>query len=138
MPTVPKFLLFQIYLSEDFFIIKSVMKIRKTCLNKQILKGLRPVTKNTQIFKMTNIGRLTFLLLFFTLEIHEKSTKNEEQQCDVTQVVLVKNLVCQFSFKVKDQTILFKLAGILKNNLRLFQLDSNTLLECHSVLMSTK
>ena len=138
MPTVPKFLLFQIYLSEDFFIIKSVMKIRKTCLNKQILKGLRPVTKNTQIFKMTNIGRLTFLLLFFTLEIHEKSTKNEEYQCDVTQVVLVKNLVCQFSFKVKDQTILFKLAGTLKNNLRLFQLDSNTLLQCHSVLMSTK
>ena len=65
------------------------MKIRKTCLNKQILKGLRPVTKNTQIFKMTNIGRLTFLLLFFTLEIHEKSTKNEEYQCDVTQVLLV-------------------------------------------------
>ena len=43
-----------------------------------------------------------------------------------------------FSFKIKDQIILFELAGILKNNLRLFKLHSKTLLVCHNVVMSTK
>ena len=42
------------------------------------------------------------------------------------------------SFEIKDQIILFKLAGILKNNLRLFQLDSKTLLVCHSTETSIK
>ena len=43
------------------------------------------------IFKTVNIGRLTFLIPFSRQEIHEKSTKNEEFQCAVTQAVLVKN-----------------------------------------------
>ena len=43
-----------------------------------------------------------------------------------------------FSFKIKDQIILFKLAGILKNNLRLFKLDSKTLCVCHKAVTSTK
>ena len=43
-----------------------------------------------------------------------------------------------FSFKIKDQIILFKLADILKNNLRLFKLDSKTLIVCHSAITSTK
>ena len=33
-----------------------------------------------------------------------------------------------FSVKIKDQIILFELEGILKSNLRLFKLDSKTLL----------
>ena len=41
-----------------------------------------------------------------------------------------------FSFKIKDQIILFELAGILKNNLRLFKLDSKTLLVCHSAAVT--
>ena len=44
----------------------------------------------SSIFKTANIGRLTFLLPFSRQEIHKKSTKNEEFQCAVTQVVLVK------------------------------------------------
>ena len=43
-----------------------------------------------------------------------------------------------FSFKIKDWIILFELECILKNNLRLFKLDSNTLLLYHSAIMSTK
>ena len=43
-----------------------------------------------------------------------------------------------FSFKIKDRIILFELEGILKNNLRLFKLDSKTLLVYHSAIMSTK
>ena len=43
-----------------------------------------------------------------------------------------------FSFKLKDLIILFKLAGILKDNLRLFKLDSKTLLVCHNAVMSTE
>ena len=43
-----------------------------------------------RIFKTANIGKLTFLLPFFRQEIREKTTKNEEFQCAVTQVVLVK------------------------------------------------
>ena len=39
-----------------------------------------------------------------------------------------------FSFKIT----LFELAGILRNNLRLFKLDSNTLLVCNSVVTSAK
>ena len=45
----------------------------------------------SNIFRTANIGKLTFLLPFPRQEIHEKSTKNEEFQCSVTQVVLVKN-----------------------------------------------
>ena len=41
-------------------------------------------------FKKTNIGRLTFILPFSRLEIHEKSSKNKGLQCVVTQAVLVK------------------------------------------------
>ena len=41
-----------------------------------------------------------------------------------------------FSFNVKDRIILFELAGILKNNLRLVKLES--LLVCYSAVMSTK
>ena len=40
----------------------------------------------------------------------------------------------RFSFKIKDQIILFELEGILKNNLRLLK----TLLVCHSAITSTK
>ena len=43
-----------------------------------------------------------------------------------------------FSFKIKDRIILFQLAGILKNNLRLFKLDSKYLLVRHNVVTSTK
>ena len=43
-----------------------------------------------------------------------------------------------FSFKMKDWIILFELEGILKNNLRLFKLDSKTLLVYNSAMMSTK
>ena len=43
-----------------------------------------------------------------------------------------------FSFKIKDRIILFELEGILKNNLRLFKLDSKTLLVYHCVITSTK
>ena len=43
-----------------------------------------------------------------------------------------------FSFKIKDQIILFELAGILKNILRFFKLDSETLLVCHSAVTLTK
>ena len=42
------------------------------------------------IFKMANIGRLTFLLLFSRQEIHEKYTKNEGFQCAVTHVYCLK------------------------------------------------
>ena len=48
-----------------------------------------------------------------------------------------KQYVCTktcFSFKIKDQIILFELEGILKNNLRLLK----TLLVCHSAITSTK
>ena len=45
--------------------------------------------------------------------------------------------VC-FSFKIKDWIILFDLEGILKNNLRLFKLDSKTLPLCHCAITSTK
>ena len=43
-----------------------------------------------------------------------------------------------FSFKIKDRIILFEFTGILKNNLRLFKLDSNTSLMGHSAVTSTK
>ena len=43
-----------------------------------------------------------------------------------------------FPFKIKDSVILFKFSRILKNNLRLFKLDSKTLLVCHNVVTSTK
>ena len=43
-----------------------------------------------------------------------------------------------FSFKIKDWIILFELEGILKNNLRLFKLDSKTLLVYHCTITSTK
>ena len=43
-----------------------------------------------------------------------------------------------FSFKIKDRIILFEFTGILKNNLRLFKLDSNTSLVGHSAVTSTK
>ena len=43
-----------------------------------------------------------------------------------------------FSFKIKNRIILFELEGILKNNLRLFKLDSKTLLVYHCVITSTK
>ena len=42
-----------------------------------------------------------------------------------------------FSFKIKDETMLFQVEGILKNNLRLFKVDSKTLLMCHNATMST-
>ena len=47
---------------------------------------------------------------------------------------------CQnlFFLKIKDRIIQFQLAGIVKNNLRLFKLDSKTLLVCHNVVTSTK
>ena len=44
----------------------------------------------------------------------------------------------RFSFKIKDWIILFELEGILKNNLRLFKLDSKTLLVYHCTITSTK
>ena len=43
-----------------------------------------------------------------------------------------------FSFKIKDQRILFQLAVMLKNNLRLFKVDWKTLLVCHNAITSTK
>ena len=43
-----------------------------------------------------------------------------------------------FSFKIKDRIILFELEGILKNNLRLFKLDSKTLLVYHCAITTTK
>ena len=43
-----------------------------------------------------------------------------------------------FSFKMKNRIILFELEGILKNNLRLFKLDSKTLLVYHCTITSTK
>ena len=43
-----------------------------------------------------------------------------------------------FSFKIKDRISLSELAGLVKNNLRLFKLDSKTLLVCHSAVTSTK
>ena len=43
-----------------------------------------------------------------------------------------------FPFKIKDSVILFKFSRILKNNLRLFKLDSKTLLVCHSAIGSAK
>ena len=43
-----------------------------------------------------------------------------------------------FSFKIKHRIILFELEGILKNNLRLFKLDSKTLLVYDSAIISTK
>ena len=42
------------------------------------------------------------------------------------------------SFKIKDQIILFELDTMLKSDLRLFKLDSKTLLVYHSVITSTK
>ena len=44
----------------------------------------------------------------------------------------------RFSFKIKDWIILFELEGILKDNLRLFKLDSKTLLVYHCTITSTK
>ena len=44
-----------------------------------------------RVFKIANIGMLTFLLPFSRQEIHKKSTKNEGFQCALTQVVLIKN-----------------------------------------------
>ena len=52
-----------------------------------------------------------------------------------------KQYVCTktcFLFKIKDLIILFELEGILKNNLRLFKLDSKTLLVYDSAIISTK
>ena len=49
------------------------------------------ISSGRHIFKMANSGRLTSLLPFSRLEIHEKSTKNEGFQYAVTEVVLVKN-----------------------------------------------
>ena len=43
-----------------------------------------------------------------------------------------------FSFKIKDQNNLIWVGRHTKNNLRLFKLDSKTLLACHAAMMSTK
>ena len=43
-----------------------------------------------------------------------------------------------FSFKIKDQIILFELEGLLKNYLRLFKLDSKILIVYHSAITPTK
>ena len=68
------------------------------CIHTELGSHLKQVTTvllsssktDSSIFKTANIGRLTFLLPFSRQKIHEKSTKNEEFQCAVTQVVLVK------------------------------------------------
>ena len=59
-------------------------------------------------FKTTNIGRLTFLLSFSRLEVHDKTTKNEGFQCPVTQLYWLKTheikskckLNLYFTFKI--------------------------------------
>ena len=43
-----------------------------------------------------------------------------------------------FSFKIKDQNNLIWVGRHTKNNLRLFKLDSKTLLACHTAMTSTK
>ena len=43
-----------------------------------------------------------------------------------------------FSFKIKEEIILFELEGILKSNVRLFNLDSKTLIVYHSAITSSK
>ena len=80
----------------DFFRNSPLLLV---CINIVLGSYLKQVTTvllfssraGLSIFKIANIGRLTFLLLFSRQKIHEKSTKNEGFQCAVTQVVLVKN-----------------------------------------------
>ena len=80
-------------------------------------------------------------VVFFFLSLTQYFTAATYQRFFTSPVQARKQSACAktcFSFKIKDQIILFKLAGILKDNLRLFKPDSKTLLVCHSAILSTK
>ena len=69
---------------------------------------------------------------FFTMAIYRRFSTDTAQ--DIKQSAHSKTC---FSFKIKDETMLFQVEGILKNNLRLFKVDSKTLLMCHNATTST-